>query len=477
MGTGKTTLVRGLCVDKNTQNVPAKSKQDTLGADTKRVTPYNCIHKRIDFTFIDTPGLKDVVNNTRDHRYLMEMPEPDVLLFTIKMTDRKVFDDDIDTIKNISYAFGYKVWRKAIFLLTFANNVKDPDDPDPQITRSDYSFYRRREDSLSEMVTDTLLKLSTVTDVAHNIPVIPAGLVRQPVIPSDKDKKSWVDEFWQEVICILNKPWQIITSRLNFGDDEEAGREQLAKQEEGSVMLNHFSILVTGKMNTGKTTLVRGLCGILGSNVDTKRVSVYNCVYKGTSLTFIDTPGLKDEVNNAHDHKYLMQMPEPDVLILTMKMNYIETHEDDIDTIKDISAAFGWKFWKKAMFLLTFANMVVNPEAKYEKSRYSFYRRREDSFSVKVTDTLLKLKAEPDVANNIPVIPVGLVREPIIPLDKDKRNWVEEFWKNVMDILTKTKYNSNPYYVDEEDVEEDLGWFEEENGHFEEDDEHWHEDL
>ena len=46
-----------------------------------------------------------------------------------------------------------------------------------------------------------------------------------------------------------------------------------------------------------------------------------------------------------------------------------------------------------------------------------------------------------------------------------------------MDILTKTKYNSNPYYVDEEDVEEDLGWFEEENGHFEEDDEHWHEDL
>ena len=32
-------------------------------------------------------GLKDVVNNTHDHKYLIRMKEPDVLIFTMKMTD------------------------------------------------------------------------------------------------------------------------------------------------------------------------------------------------------------------------------------------------------------------------------------------------------------------------------------------------------------------------------------------------------
>ena len=242
MGTGKTTLVRGLCgngSDETTQNVPAKPKQESLGADTKRVTPYNYVYKRINFTFVDTPGLKDVLNNARDHKYLMQMQEPDVLIFTMKMNDIEFHDDDIDTIKDISNAFGWKVWKKAIFLLTFANFVVDPDIPEGKGKRGHYVFYNRRRDNFALKVTETLENLSTESDVANDMPVLPVGLVRQPYIPSDERKTvSWVDEFWDKILEILTKSME--ASRFKFGvgagseDDSEGEQdgENLEEEEE-----------------------------------------------------------------------------------------------------------------------------------------------------------------------------------------------------------------------------------------------------
>ena len=262
---------------------------------------------------------------------------------------------------------------------------------------------------------------------------------------------------------------------------------------------NHFTILVVGKMGTGKTTLVRGLCGIFNGSesngsdsvtteskegtpmgADTKRVTPYSYVYKRINFTFIDTPGLKDVVNNTHDHKYLMQMDEPNVLIFTMKMTDSKFYDNDITTIKDISNAFGWKVWKKSIFVLTCANLVGEPDAKNERQNYSFYARRKLDFDDKITETLENLLAEPKVASNIPIIPVGLVRQPVIPSEEDKeKSWVDEFWKKVMNILATT--NTTPTHNYGNDETEGGGGSEEvpkqDEEQPEEEDEHWHKEL
>ena len=210
---------------------------------------------------------------------------------------------------------------------------------------------------------------------------------------------------------------------------------------------NHFTVLVTGKMGTGKTTLVMGLNGTVPNTSSsdtllphTVNVTPYTKEHKRVNFTFYDTPGLKDSVGGENDWKYLKQMRMPDVLIFTMKMDDSEFRQEDIDTIKNISHAFGWKVWERALFLLTFANVVSKPgENVGVRENQVYYNRRRDDFALKVTETLNELNAETTVANTIPVLPVGLVKQPIIPSDVQKLSWVKEFWKLVFAILKSSR--------------------------------------
>lgn len=64
---------------------------------------------------------------------------------------------------------------------------------------------------------------------------------------------------------------------------------------------NHFKILITGKMGTGKSTLVKGLTEAYNPEADnllphTVKVTPYSFEKDKISLTIFDTPGLKDDV-------------------------------------------------------------------------------------------------------------------------------------------------------------------------------------
>ena len=180
MGTGKTTLIKGL----KEKYVP---EADNLTPHTVKVTPYEYEHEKINFTFFDTPGLRESSDSHKDYKYLKEMVKknesPDLIIFTIKMDDTRLRPEDEATIKNVSDAFGWSVWKNAMFLLTFANKVSKVGSPPG--SRENKVYFNKKRDDFSLLITKELRKNRVQPEVANNIPIIPAGLVMQPSIPSD----------------------------------------------------------------------------------------------------------------------------------------------------------------------------------------------------------------------------------------------------------------------------------------------------
>lgn len=228
MGTGKTTLVKGL-------NDPSffVAEEDHLEPHTVKVTPYQHEHDRVDFTFFDTPGLKDDVNGSNDYSYLKEMVEkneqPDLIIFAVKMDDAEFRQEDIGAIKNITDAFGWKVWKNAMFVLTFANKVSKPGHA--LNSRENRVYYDNLKNEFSIHVTKLLRKLNVQEDVASNIPVIPVGLVSQPLIESEGERDSWVEKFWRKLFKVLKASRQEPPS--NNEDDSKKEDEPQSSQEDG----------------------------------------------------------------------------------------------------------------------------------------------------------------------------------------------------------------------------------------------------
>lgn len=208
MGTGKTTIVRGFKENYSPQN------EDSLLPHTLNVTSYEYTHNGVNFTLIDTPGLNDNIEGS-NYLYLKEMvtDEPDMLLFAIKMDD-EFRPEDRNVMENVSNAFGWKVWKKAVIILTFANKVRSEgmDHKD----RESKKFYNNKREEIALDVTNTLLSFNVEGKVANNIPVVPVGLVSQPLIPSDGRGKSWIKEFWNTVFKVWKTSEQ---KRFNYKEE------------------------------------------------------------------------------------------------------------------------------------------------------------------------------------------------------------------------------------------------------------------
>ena len=226
MGTGKTTLIKGL----TESYIP---EADNLLPHTLSVTPHGYEHEGINFVFFDTPGLKDNVNSSNDYEYLKEMvkknEEPNLLIFAVKMDDSVFRDEDVDAIGNVSDAFGWKIWKNAMFILTFANMVtKVGHAPESVNSKLHFSntynthFYHISEALRSNKVQD---------DVINSISVVPVGLLSQPKIPSDQRDISWVDEFWEKALNVLRTPKRTydkveVNPDSHKNDDEEKESDQ-----------------------------------------------------------------------------------------------------------------------------------------------------------------------------------------------------------------------------------------------------------
>ena len=196
-----------------------------------------------------------------------------------------------------------------------------------------------------------------------------------------------------------------------------------------------FSVFITGKPGTGKKTLMKGLREYTSQETDhlevhAMKVTSYKQIYDQVNFIAFD----------LEDVAQIRNIEQPDAIVFTLKMDDATLSQDDLKAIQIMTKAFGWKVWKNAMFILTFANRISRPghSTKSRENTVHFDTVRND-FALKVTETLIKVNVDSDVANRIVVIPVGLVSEPFIVSDRRGVSWVDEFWDVLLKVLEVPK--------------------------------------
>ena len=150
-----------------------------------------------------------------------------------------------------------------------------------------------------------------------------------------------------------------------------------------------------------------------------------------------DTPGLADGTGN--EEEYLRKIKEKatdfDVFIFCTEMTITRLRNDDINTIKKLTAAFGPQLWEHAVVALTFANVVQPPPNKRDVSLLEYFEERIRHFKKKIQDVIGNAGVREEVVITIPFVAAGDLTEPTLP---GITNWITTFW-----IATFKRLNRN----------------------------------
>ena len=173
-GQGKSALVNSL-IELGEDIAPEGSDTDCC-TETSQSYTYPNIIPGVSVTIIDSPGLQDTQN--KEHKHIQEMEnecrEISLVLYCMKMTDKRFTNDDKVAMTKLNQAFGQKFWERVVFVLTFANRetlacydkTRDKDNDD-ELLNDDKNLdklkikrltdrVKHRQDKLNEFVTELL---------------------------------------------------------------------------------------------------------------------------------------------------------------------------------------------------------------------------------------------------------------------------------------------------------------------------------
>ena len=171
-GVGKSTLVNALV------GMEVSKPNDDVASVIKEVQTIFRAKNGVHVYVTDVPGLGNLDMKDDDilHEALEHSEDIDLFLFCLKMSNR--FDRHIiEDIETITLKFGKDIWKKGLFVLTFANEIEEKEHFISKLTNW-RSEIRKRIKSIIDI------------EVAEKIPIVPAGF-REPKLP---DRPSWVSE-------------------------------------------------------------------------------------------------------------------------------------------------------------------------------------------------------------------------------------------------------------------------------------------
>ena len=128
----------------------------------------------------DSPGLGDVTANS-DEDYLDQMKEVgkvDLVLFCANMNIKRVDQADLNCITKLTQYFGAELWKNAMIVFTFANEVRPPPGS-PRKSLEDH--FRACKLMFKETYYKTLRQVGVAVDelILHQqLPVVTAGKLR-----------------------------------------------------------------------------------------------------------------------------------------------------------------------------------------------------------------------------------------------------------------------------------------------------------
>jgi GTPase SAR1 family protein len=219
---GNTCTGKSALINKMIGKDVAEEAEDEQSKGTVRVNVYDfrSVEGGVAGKFWDTPGLQDGADDdveSHDAECIRDMKEKgygdkaDLVLYCIKMSNTRFQEEDHRTIMNLSEGLGKGIWEKAIFVLTFANDVvarlerknkhRPGKKPVPEIFKDVVSTWE-------EVLRKEIKRAGVNNSVAESIPVVPAGYeVSESFCPTDDSAKlNWIESLWCE--CNARKPQQ-----------------------------------------------------------------------------------------------------------------------------------------------------------------------------------------------------------------------------------------------------------------------------
>lgn len=195
-GTGKSTLVNGL-VGKQV----AREGEDLEGV-TREVEDFPFEKNGIPFIVFDSPGLQDAnIDDTATLKQISDRlrakcgAEVDLLVYCLNMTNKRIDRSDISAIYHLTQGFSAKLWKNAVFVLTFANKVHIQDETSFKKQLAEF------ESVIKKHVREQIIQVNVEDkNVADTIPFVPAGYWRatkdNPNPLELPDRKNWFGMFW-----------------------------------------------------------------------------------------------------------------------------------------------------------------------------------------------------------------------------------------------------------------------------------------
>lgn len=196
-GTGKSSLINGIIGEE------VAPEGSTLNPETSEVTGYPFKLHEVDVTVWDSPGLQD--GTGKEKEYIQDMQRKgcasaDLVVYCIRMCETRFpRKEDKEAVKKLSIGLGKTIWKNAVLVLTFANQITfTPNRGEAAPTpKQKQELFKARMASFKEKLRDTLVEAGVDKSVADAIPVVPAGY-EEPVL---MDRDNWLGPLWYT--CIL----------------------------------------------------------------------------------------------------------------------------------------------------------------------------------------------------------------------------------------------------------------------------------
>ena len=190
LGTGKSSLVSTITGRKVA--VEGSLTTSIIYLDGQILTTEKTQAKFIDITAWDAPGFGDAFGN--DEAIFQKIQEKctsaDLLLYCLDMRQR-LSKDDVNAITQLTKDLGADIWKNAVFVLTFANQVQPP----PESGEERCKFFKEKFHTWKDAIIQLLQrKLSVPENIIKDIAIIPTGYHQE----NPPDQTDWLTCFWVE---------------------------------------------------------------------------------------------------------------------------------------------------------------------------------------------------------------------------------------------------------------------------------------